>query len=175
MRNGGGRVVTYYGDGDGKTTAALGHAIRAAGQNRKVIIFHFLKGRRDVGEYLFFEQNCSNIEVHLCGRPEFFIPGSDPKPYIEDIEKCMSQIEEIIKKNKCDMLILDEILYAIEYNMISTGNLLEILRKRRDMHIILTGGKITDEIKQVSDIITEMKEIHHHYKHDRETIQGLDY
>lgn len=175
MRNGGGRVITYYGEGDGKTTAALGHAIRASGQDRKVVIFHFLKGRRDVGEYRFFQQNCSRIEVHLCGRPDFFMPGSDPKPYIEDVEKCISQIDEIIKNNKCDMLILDEILYAIEYNMISTSQLLEILRKRQDMHIILTGGKITDEIRKLSDIVTEMKEIHHHFKQDRETIQGLDY
>ncbi|MHA1409157.1 MAG: cob(I)yrinic acid a,c-diamide adenosyltransferase [Candidatus Odinarchaeia archaeon] len=175
MRNGGGRVIAYYGKGDGKTCAALGHAIRASGQDRKVVIFHFLKGRRDVGEYKFFTRDAENIEVHLCGRKEFYYPGDDPKPYIERISKCMRMIEEIISDTKCDMLILDEILYAIKFGLVEEKELIRILKKRGDMHIILTGGELPDAIREVSDIVTEMTEIHHHYHHDHETIIGLDY
>jgi cob(I)alamin adenosyltransferase len=175
MRNGGGRIITYYGTGDGKTTAALGHAIRAAGQNRKVVVFHFLKGRTDVGEYKFFKQNCENIRVFLCGTRKFFYPDSDPKPYIRKIERCISLIDEFISDSKCDMLILDEILYAIEFGLVKEDQLVNILKKRDDMHVILTGGVVSDNIRNISDIVTEMNEIHHHYHQDRLTIEGLDY
>jgi cob(I)alamin adenosyltransferase len=129
MRNGGGRVITYYGSGDGKTCAALGHAVRASGQDRKVVVFHFLKGRKDVGEYKFFVRDAENIEVHLCGKPEFFYPDTDPRPYVERINKCMSLIEEIITDTKCDMLILDEVLYAIEFGLVEEERLTNILTK----------------------------------------------
>ena len=175
MRNGGGRVLTFYGKGDGKTCAALGHAVRASGQDRKVVVFHFLKGRTDVGEYKFFTRDAQNIKVHLCGKPEFFYPDSDPKPYILQIGKCMGLIEEIITDTKCDMLILDEILYAVEYGLVKEEELVRILKKRKDMHIILTGGSISERIRKASDIITEMSEVHHHYHDDHETILGLDY
>ncbi|MHA1754024.1 MAG: cob(I)yrinic acid a,c-diamide adenosyltransferase [Candidatus Odinarchaeia archaeon] len=175
MRNGGGLIITYYGRGDGKTTAAIGHAIRASGQNRKVVIFHFLKGRKNIGEYQFFKRNCENIEVRLCGRPEFYFLGSDPTPFKEEIKKCLDEIAKIIINNGCDMLILDEILYAIEFGLVSEDWLLSVLKNKKDMHIIITGGKITPKIREVSDIVTEMQEVHHHYHHDRETIIGLDY
>ena len=176
MRNGGGRIITYYGRGEGKTSAAIGHAIRALGHGRHVIIFHFLKGLRNVGEYVFFKKNFKNAEVYLCGEPDFYIPGeNDPKPFITKANHCIEKIRDIVLNSKCDMLILDELLYAIYFKIVSEDEILSIIKRKGDMHIIITGGRITPRIRKISDIVTEMSEIHHHYYEDGKTIEGLDY
>ncbi|MHA1238017.1 MAG: cob(I)yrinic acid a,c-diamide adenosyltransferase [Candidatus Odinarchaeia archaeon] len=175
MRNGGGRILTFIGDGDGKTTAALGHAMRAAGHGRKVIVMHFLKGRRNIGEYKFLMNGVKGIDVYLCGTSRFLITEEDYKEHLKLVKKCFDLAKKIVAENRCDMLVLDEILYAVKYGLISENELLELLRMKKDMHIILTGREASEEIKAMSDVVTFMEEIKHHYHHDRVTIEGLDY
>jgi ribokinase len=107
-----GRVLTYFGEGEGKTTAALGHAIRALGRGMRVEIVHFMKGREEVGEYRFLK-DVKGIRVHLCGPREFLVGDSFREEHEKKAAEGMAIAESVVREKRCDLLILDEVLYAV--------------------------------------------------------------
>jgi len=168
-------IITYYGKGEGKTCAAIGRAVRAAGQGKRVVIIHFMKGRKDVGEYKYFQKKKGLIKIYLTGLSFFLIGKKDKSQHLKKAKEGLKLAEKIIFKNKCDLLILDEILYAIKYGLIEEKELLSLIKKRRKMHIILTGKYASKRIFEISDQITRMDEIKHYYQKQKKTIKGLDY
>lgn len=171
-----GKLLTFIGTGDGKTTAALGHAIRAAGHGKRVVVLHFMKGRENVGEYKYFTNNGERgIKVYLCGSPRFLVTIEDKWEHLVKAKESIELAKEILADNSCDLLILDEVLYAIKYGLIREDDLLSLVKRRGNTHIILTGREASKRIQKASDIVTLMNEIKHHYNTDKTTILGLDY
>jgi len=169
-----GKIITYYGNGEGKTMAAIGHAIRIVGHKRKAAIIQFMKGRKNTGEYNFLK-NMKNIEIYLCGAPEFLKGEEFREEHYEKVKQGLEIAKKILRQQKIDLLILDEILYAIRFRLVDEKKVLDLLDGREKVNIILTGRNPGREILRRSDIITEIKEVKHHYKKDKETIPGMDY
>jgi len=185
-----GLVEVYTGNGKGKTTAAIGLAIRAAGRGLKVYIIHFMKSS-GYGESNILK-NIENIREVYMGKPYFitkdpkikeimkdvvvFEPGNPPKEYMEIIKKAMEESERIIFSGEWDVVILDEIITALYFDLIDVKEVLKMIQKKPDhVELILTGRYAPDEIIKVADLVTEMKEIKHPYQKGIEAREGIEY
>jgi len=172
MQNMKGKVIIYYGKGEGKTSAALGRAIRALGQKFKVAIFQFMKGRK-TGEYKFLRK--CNVKIKLCGPKFFLLRKTDFNAHRDKTKEYFEKVKKIIAKQKVDLLVLDEILYAIEFKLIRESELINLLEKRKKINIILTGRKVSKKLKNLADQISRIDKIKHYYDKKHKAKRGLDY
>ena len=169
------------GDGEGKTSAAIGHAIRAAGHGKKVAILQFLKGSDKTGEYKHLSG--SNIDIHLVG-DKTFVMGNNPKDiHIKKAKEGLAMANQMISSGKYFLIILDEILDAVAAGLMTMGDLTNIIDSVRAggrlplqaPHLILTGRILPPEISTKIDLITQMKKIKHYYDKGGKGIEGLDW
>lgn len=187
-----GLIQVYTGDGKGKTTAALGQSIRALGHGLKILFVQFVKGNSFTGEFLFarslpnftfwqFGRDCiyssgireNIIECINCG--ECFIGKEGPSEMDFNIIRGGWERVKLCAKNY-DLIVLDEISLAIFYKIITVEEVLEFLRSKPDgTEIILTGRYMPEEIIDLADLVTEMKEIKHPYKRGIPARWGIDY
>ncbi|MFW9850350.1 MAG: cob(I)yrinic acid a,c-diamide adenosyltransferase [Candidatus Thorarchaeota archaeon] len=167
-----GRIQVYTGSGKGKTTCALGTGLRAAGHGLEVIVISFMKAKvawrgdgDDVnyGEFRAAER-ISNFTIIPVGR-ETWVDKKNPDPI--DIKMAQDGLElahEILRDSRCDVLILDEINVAVEWNLITLEQQLELISTRPpNIELIMTGRYARDEVIEVADLVTEMREIKHYY------------
>jgi cob(I)alamin adenosyltransferase len=169
-----GLIQVYTGDGKGKTTAAIGQAIRAVGQGARVVMIQFMKGR-EYGEIRAVE-NVDNFEIHQFGRDEFVDKANPAQRDIDYAHKGLEKAQEILEDGGCDLLILDEINVAVDFNLIGIEDVLElIVHKPRHLELILTGRNAPQEFERVAHLVTEMKEIKHPYQQGIEMRKGIDY
>lgn len=167
-----GYVQVYTGNGKGKTTAALGLAVRAASAGLNVYIGQFLKGM----EYseLKLPDHFENITMEQFGTDYFVINGTNE----EDKEKAdigFNKIVEVIKSNKYDVVILDEMNIAIMMGLVDIDELIELLDSRDDnMEVIITGRKAHEKLIEYADLVTEMKEIKHYYNDGVMARKGIE-
>jgi cob(I)alamin adenosyltransferase len=156
-------IHVYTGNGKGKTTAALGLAVRACGHGLTVHMIQFMKGRINYGE-LETAKKIPNFEIKQFGRPEF-VSKENPDP--EDIRLAQEGFEhakEIISSEKYDIVILDEINVAMDFNLIPVDDVITLLEERpKTVELVLTGRKCPRQIQKIADYITEMLEIKHPY------------
>ena len=168
-------IHIYTGDGKGKTTAALGLAVRAAGHGKRVKIIQFMKGCPEYGE-LETIKKIQSISIEQFGRREMVDRCS---PSDEDRRLAGSALNaaiESIRTRACDVLVLDEINVALDYDLIDLDKVLEILRTRpEEMEIVLTGRSAPGELVETADYVTEMKEIKHPYRKGVEGREGIEY
>jgi cob(I)alamin adenosyltransferase len=168
-----GRVQVYTGNGKGKTTCALGLGMRAAGHGLEVLMISFMKakvaersGTKEVnyGEFKTIEQ-IPNFTIIPVGR-ETFVDKDNPDPVdIEMAQNGLKMAQDALAENKCDVLILDEINVAVEWNLISLNNQLSLIKiKPADVEIVMTGRYASKEIIEAADLVTEMKEIKHYFE-----------
>jgi cob(I)alamin adenosyltransferase len=159
-----GMIQVYTGDGKGKTTAALGLALRAVGHGRKVIIVQFLKGQEVSGERVSAKLLAPLLTIIPMGR-HGFINTVDPDPADKQLaRKALEYAKELMKNGDCDILILDEVNVAVAYNLIPVQDLLEVMDTRPEqMELILTGRNAHPEVIEKADLVTEMKNIKHYY------------
>ena len=158
-----GYVHIYTGDGKGKTTAALGLALRAAGAGLKVFFAQFLKSGT-YSELKALERFSDLIKVRQYGRG-CFISGMPEKEDIEYAKKGLNEVKEIISSGKYDLVVLDEINIAVYFGLISLDELLEVIRQRpAHVELVLTGRRADPKLIEEADLVTEMKEIKHYYK-----------
>jgi cob(I)alamin adenosyltransferase len=159
-----GMIQVYTGDGKGKTTAALGLALRAIGHGLKVIMIQFMKGVDGTGELISARKLAPLLVIKPMGRTGFINPES---PDFEDIllaKKALDYTKEIIDSSACDILILDEINAAVAFNLIPIQDVLDIMEsKPSKMELILTGRHAPPQILDRADLITEMKNIKHYF------------
>ena len=169
-----GYVQIYTGNGKGKTTAAFGLALRASGYGKKIFIGQFVKGMK-YGELESLKKFSDTITLKQFGRDCFIY--NDPEP--EDIKiarEGWDLVNNILTENSVDILILDEIGIAIYYKLISTQEVIDFIkRKPAEMELILTGRKIPEELFELADLITEMKEIKHYYTKDVPAREGIEF
>ena len=171
-----GLIIVNTGNGKGKTTAALGLAIRAWGQGLKVLILQFIKGSWKYGELAAISKMDDNIVIMPLGE------GFTNKN-LEEKEKhkfvaieALTTVEKEIKSKKWDMIILDEINYALKYDLLELNSVLKLLdEKDSSLHLVLTGRDAKEEIISRADMVTEMKELKHHYKNGIKAQRGIEF
>lgn len=172
------KVLCFVGDGEGKTSAALGHAIRAAGHDKRVAIIQFLKGREIVGEFKYFSKS-SGIETYLVGSKEFVFEGKPKQAHIDKAKEDLLLAKKLINARKYFLIVLDEILDTQAVGLITTNDILDLFisAKKRDAppHLIITGRILPPELSTHVDLTTQMKKIKHYYDKGEKGIEGLDW
>ena len=168
-----GYVHVYTGNGKGKTTAAIGLAIRAAGAGMRVYIAQFVKGMR-YSELDALDRYHDRITLKQYGRDCFI----EQEPAQEDIQAARQGLEEvkgILASGDYQMVILDEANIATRYNLFSADELIELVRtKPESMELVITGRNADPGVIAVADLVTEMKEIKHYYNRGIEARKGIE-
>ena len=168
-----GLVQVYTGNGKGKTTAALGLAMRMAGNGGKVIIIQFLKGGSPCGEHRFIEKFHPFDIVKLNKGNALKQSAEELRP---TIERSYSLATETLKHSNCDLVILDEILVAQAKGLLSAAQVLELIAIRpAHVELVLTGRGATPEVIERADLVTEMKEIKHPSQKGVMARPGIEY
>ena len=167
-------VQIYTGDGKGKTTASLGAGLRAAGHGKRVLVIQFMKGRLH-GELAAVE-DIDGFAIEQYGRDEFVDPENPEQIDIELAGKGWRRAVEASGDEELDLLVLDEINVAVSFGLIGLESVIEFIRnKPARLELILTGRYAPDELIELADTVTEMKEVKHHYKKGIESRKGVEY
>jgi len=173
-----GLIVVITGHGKGKTTSALGIALRAAGHDMKVCIVEFIKGDIHSGEIDGMKRLFPNVELHIAGKGFCGIKG-DKYSFAEhrgNAQDAIKLAKEKMLSGKFDVMILDEIHNAVELKLIDLPQVIELIDiKPLLMHLILTGRDAHPEIIKRAHTVTEMKEIKHAYRQGIKPQKGIDY
>ena len=170
-----GRIHIYFGDGKGKTTAAVGQAVRAAGHGFRVLFFQFLKDNSS-NERKILEQ-ISNITC-LPGREQVkFVSRMNGDEKAELLHYNNKALDEIVKFcSPFDLLVMDEALCAVGLKVLSEEKLISfLLHKPRGLEIVLTGHQVSDRMKEIADYATEMHKIKHPYDLGKLAREGIEF
>ncbi|OGE81719.1 MAG: hypothetical protein A2720_02275 [Candidatus Doudnabacteria bacterium RIFCSPHIGHO2_01_FULL_46_24] len=172
-----GLTIIYIGNGKGKTSAAAGLAVRAAGTGMKVLYAQFVKGDWPSGERKILEK-LPNVAVKLLGRGFVGILG-DRKPISEHIAAAKAGLKFVkvaLKSKKYDLVIADEAISAVESKLLTVEDVYSMLRsKPESVHLCLTGHKWIKKLIDAADLVTEMKMIKHPYYKGILAQRGIDY
>lgn len=168
-----GLIHVYTGNGKGKTTAALGLAMRAVGHDFKVAIIHFMK-IWDYGEVNSLKM--LGIDLFRYGTTELIDPKNPSAIDFEEADKALSKAEELIEKESYDILILDEINVALSFNLIPLERVLNLLNKKsKSLELILTGRKCPKALIDKADLVSSIEEIKHPYQKGIEARKGIEF
>jgi len=173
-----GLLMIFTGNGKGKTSAALGTAFRAVGQGMKVLMVQFIKGSWHYGE-LDTAKMLGDDRFQIIPMGRGFVKVGTEKPDPEDVElvrRAWEYGKEKLFAGQHDLLVFDEINYAIHYGMLPAEEVSEALGKRpENVHVILTGRNAHSSLVEVADLVTEMKEIKHPFQKGIMAERGIDY
>jgi len=170
-----GTIQVYTGNGKGKTTAAIGQAIRAIGHGLNVIIIQFMKGEINYGEVIMAKE-LRNFTIEQWGRKEFVSKKNPLQIDIQLAQKALKRAKEVIMNKQYDIVVLDEINVAIDYNLIEEEEVITLLKtKPKEVEIILTGRGATPRIIEIADMVSEVKEVKHHYQKGVKAREGIEY
>ena len=173
-----GIVIVYTGKGKGKTTAALGIALRASGYEKKICMIQFIKGSWHYGEMDSSKKLEPKFEMIAVGKG--FVGIIDDKSPKEEHQKIAQEAIKIsnekIQSGNYDIVILDEINYAVNLELISVKDVLSLIKsKPMGVDLILTGNYAKEEIIEAADLVTEMKEIKHPFQRGIKAKKGIDF
>ncbi len=168
-----GYVHVYTGDGKGKTTAAIGLAIRAAGAGIRVYIAQFVKGMH-YSELDALDRYSDRITLKQYGR-ECFIEKAPEKEDFEAARQGLEEMKGILASGDYQMVILDEANIATRYNLFSPDELIELVRsKPESVELVITGRNADPKVIALADLVTEMKEIKHYYNQGVQARPGIE-
>ncbi len=172
-----GLLLIHTGPGKGKTTAALGIAMRALGSGMRVLVLQFLKGSWDYGELHVAEGFAGSFEIRQLGRGFVKVGGAEMDP--EDLrlvaEGWATAVREM-NSGDWDIVILDEILYALGYGMLDVETVAAAMKDRPEMlHVILTGRNAPPLLVELADTVTEMREVKHAYTRGILAQRGIEF
>ena len=186
-------ILVFTGNGKGKTTAALGQAVRALGQGKKVLVIQFIKGPWLSGEHIFFKRfkfHASRFKIIRTGKGFVKILG-DKLPFKEHQKAAregLNFVSKAIKSKKYDLIILDEINNAVDLKLLSAKEVLTVLKPFRvsqrfgqrksatSSDVILTGRNAPKSFIKIADLVTEMKEIKHPFqKNNKSARPGIEF
>ncbi|MDO8672792.1 MAG: cob(I)yrinic acid a,c-diamide adenosyltransferase [Dehalococcoidia bacterium] len=172
-----GLIVVNTGNGKGKTSAALGVALRSVGHDYNVVMIQFIKGAWMSGEVLAAKRLAPNLEILPMGRG-FII--SDKQKAAEKNRQMVRTAWEVAKEKALsglyDVVILDEITYTMSYGMLPVEEVVQFLREKPPkLHVIITGRGAPQEIVDLADLVTEMTEIKHPFQKGIKAQEGIDY
>jgi cob(I)alamin adenosyltransferase len=169
-----GLVQVYTGEGKGKTTAALGLALRACGRGLKVFLAQFAKARPS-GEVSALARLSDLVTVRRYGRESFIVGQATP----EDIRLARAgwrEVRQAAAGGEHDLVILDEIGTALQYGLLDAAEVLALLEgKPAGLELVLTGRGIPDEILERADLVTEMREVKHYHARGVPAREGIEF
>lgn len=172
-----GLIIVNTGPGKGKTTAAMGTALRAIGNGMKVLMLQFLKGSWHYGELDAVKVFGDNFIMKQLGRGFVKVGGAETDPEdIRMVEEAWRESRAAILSGRWDLIVLDEINYAISYGMLDPEKVVETLKQKPEMvHVILTGRNAHPRIVEIADTVTEMKQVKHAYEAGIQAQRGIEY
>lgn len=190
-----GYVQVYTGNGKGKTTAAIGLAVRALGAGLRVLFLQFMKSRV-YSEHDIMPGISPNLTLETMGKPYFvveegsvpqeeidkwgegvvvFPPGKPPRDYVEIVARGVERAREAVSSGEYDLVVLDEIVVALHFGLVTWEQLRELLASRLDsVELVLTGRGATPELLEAADLVTEMRETRHYYARGVEARKGIE-
>ena len=176
MNKGKGLVLVYTGNGKGKTTAALGLALRAVGHGQRVFMLQFLKSKPGSGEVQAIDQYLPNFKIVQAGKnvmlPDNSLVEDDP----DVVRKGFNLGKEALLSGKYDLVIFDEINIVLARGRLAVGEVLEMLSMRPEhVNVVLTGRRAPEEIVSFADLVSEVKEIKHPYHRGIKARAGVEY
>jgi cob(I)alamin adenosyltransferase len=174
----GGIVIVYTGNGKGKTTASLGVALRAVGHGLKVCMVQFIKGEWHYGELNSLKKLEPDFELIVAGKGFIGIIDDDHafEEHVRAAKTALDIVEHKMSLDIFDIIILDEINYAVHLGLLNLDDVMKIVRNRpKHLSLILTGNYACEEIILLADLVTEMKEIKHPYKKGIKAKRGIDF
>lgn len=180
-----GYVQVYTGDGKGKTTAAIGLAIRALGSGKRVLFLQFMKDMA-YSEHAILKSISPNLILETVGKPFFvakegeiddeslakikgqvvvFSPGEPPGEYLEIVARGMEKARQAINGGDFDLVILDEINVTLHFGLVTLDEVMTMLdQKAPGVEVVLTGRGAPPELIARADLVTEMREVKHYYQ-----------
>ena len=168
-----GYLQVYTGNGKGKTTAALGLAIRAAGAGMSVLFAQFVKGQK-YSEIRALERFSDRITVRQYGL-ECFIVQKPTEEDIEEAKRGLAAVRESLKSGAYQLVILDEASIALYYKLFTVDELLSAIRERSpECEVVVTGRYAPQELVDAADLVTEMKEVKHYYARGVKPRTGIE-
>ena len=172
-----GLIIVFTGNGKGKTTAAMGQALRAVGQGMKVLMLQFIKGTWDYGELESIKRLDPDFKIKPMGKG--FVRSKsklNDNEAIENINQSWEQTENEIFSDKYDMVILDEINYVIDFGLLPIDKMLTLLdNKPERLHVVLTGRNAHEKVIERADLVTEMTEVKHQYPKGIKAQKGIEF
>lgn len=170
-----GLLMVFTGDGKGKTTSALGLALRSAGHGLRVCFIQFIKGSWRYGEMAAVERFASEIDFHVTGRG-FTWKSDDIEKDKQAAREAWELAREAIASGRYHLVVLDEFTYLLKYGMIETAPVIETLTNRpHDLHVAITGRGALPELLAAADLVTEMRAVKHPYDAGIKAQKGIEY
>ena len=170
-----GLIQVYTGDGKGKTTAALGLALRASGHGLRSCIVQFMKGWPDYSELKALEHQ-PNLKLRRFGRQQFVDPQSPSEEDIQQAGQALEAARESLSGGNCDIVILDEINVALDFGLISLEDVLGLMEaKPPQVELVMTGRRAHPEVVRRADLVTEMVNVKHPFANGIEGRPGIEY
>jgi cob(I)alamin adenosyltransferase len=170
-----GLLIVYTGDGKGKTTAALGTALRGLGHGFRVCMIQFVKGPWITGEWKALDVFGDRVTIHATGKG-FIRNTSDMDRDSAAAREAWQLAKSILSSSDYDIVILDEITYLFKYGMVEEDEVCGQLRDRRaDLHVVLTGRNAPDCLIELADLATEMREIKHPLHRGIKAQRGIEF
>ena len=172
-----GLIIVNTGAGKGKTTAAMGTALRAVGNGMRVLMLQFLKGSWHYGELDAVKAFGDKFVMKQMGRGFVKVGGAETDPEdVRMVEEAWAEAEKAIMSGQWDMVILDEINYAISYGMLDPAKVADALKRKPELvHVILTGRNAHANIVEIADTVTEMRQAKHAYEKGVMAQRGIEY
>jgi cob(I)alamin adenosyltransferase len=174
-----GLIYIITGDGKGKTTAAMGLALRAAGHNQKVLIIQFIKdGKWNSGEIKYIEKHIPEIDVYTLG--EGFVGIIDDKKskklHAKKAIEAFAKMNQLMQQGEYDILILDEINVAINLKLLNIDEVINFLKQKpKKLHVVLTGRSAPKKLINLADMVSEVKKIKHPFDKGILAQKGIDF
>ena len=170
-----GLVAVHTGKGKGKSTAAMGMVCRAIGHDMKTGIVQFVKGAWETGEMKVFEAFPDLVEVHVLGEG-FTWDTQNREADIAAARRAWEKAKSMIKDPAYRMVLCDELNIVLRYDYLPMDEVLETLRnKPADTHVVITGRNAKEELMEVADLVTEMKEIRHPFRAGIKAQAGIEF
>ena len=171
-----GLIQVYTGDGKGKTTCALGLALRAVGQGFKVFMVQFMKGRETGEAKAAADRLAPDMTLRYFGRPGLVNLRSPDPEDLTRVQEAWDLARQVILAGAHDLVILDEINLALTFNLVPLAEALEVLRVRPPwVEVVLTGRQAPPELVELADLVTEMRPLKHYYEAGVKARRGIEW
>jgi cob(I)alamin adenosyltransferase len=170
-----GTVQVYTGDGKGKTTASLGLGLRAWGHGRKVLYIQFMKGRINYGE-LEAAKKMDGFDIIQMGR-ETFVSKENPDPVdVEMAQDGFKLLQDKVASGEYDMIVADELNVALDFGLVELGSVIELIKnKPPELELVITGRNAHPDVTELADLVSEVREVKHHYQNGVDARKGVEY
>ncbi len=175
MKNKKGLVYVFTGEGKGKTSVAMWTAIRAAAWDKSVLVIAWYKEKKWPTAMQKVNKKFNNLEIKVVGKGFYKLP-TDHATEDEHKKSAVEGLREVVNSlGKMDVLVLDEVINAVDDGLIDKEELLDVLEKRGETHVVLTGRGVFEELEKEADLITEMRKVKHPFDRGIKAVKGLDF